>query len=568
MPSTTSLSWADHSTVLAGALSSLHSDTADSDLLLLCQGRHIPVHRMVLAASSPFLAGLLQEADTALSLDGMTYSEVRRLLSTLTVTNWVIFQAQLAVQFMYKGVVERLSQAEIDSFLCSVAHLEISGLAEQIFRSQTELENAMEDDDVFSDQAVDLSPVNRHPPTPLLSGNLDLATRRMASLSKISEALQRNSESASSKSGSSCGAAGGDQKASRSSTSSSSDSRGSFESFRDKLPSQDRFLNRIKKPKPLTNLPKPGADTSAIYLKPRTPRTPLLISPDCQVLEERFRNLIEGNSADTEKLRNLSVSSADFNFEAGGSLPNTPIRTPRTFNFPPSASAVSAAPAATSGTLDLSIKKIGSETDSDGETTDKIPTINVIKPEPEDVEESEGGGHSPPSCFQFVCSKSSPDYPSDSQASPSAVKTEAPTYFFPQFPLPFSYTATPPSPPLSPGPQPYRLKLPSPAQTEPGPGPSPPTNNKNKKDSGKQAFKCGKCGKSYNWNYNLNRHMRFECGIQNRFECSMCQKRFPYKQNVAIHLKRKHKLQMDNADDMIAQGHITLLPLEKNEEKS
>jgi len=61
--------------------------------------------------------------------------------------------------------------------------------------------------------------------------------------------------------------------------------------------------------------------------------------------------------------------------------------------------------------------------------------------------------------------------------------------------------------------------------------------------------------------------MRFECGIQNRFECSMCQKRFPYKQNAAIHLKRKHKLPMDNADDMLAQGHITLLPLEKHDEK-
>ena len=463
---------------------------------------------------------------------------------------------------MYKGVLERLSQPEIESFLSSVAHLEISGLAEDMVRTPAELDTAMEDDDVFtSDQAVDLSPVNRHPPTPLLSGNLDLATRRMASLNKISEALQRNSESSSSKS-SSCG---GDQKTSRSSASSSSDSRGSFESFRDKLPSQDKFLNRIKKPKPLTNLPKPGADTSAIYLKPRTPRTPLLISPDCQVLEERFRNLIEGNSADTEKLRNLSVSSADFNFEAGGSLPNTPIRTPRTFNFPPSASAAaaaaaSAASAATSGTLDLSIKKIGSESDSDGETTDKIPTINVIKPEPEDVEESEGG-QSPPTCFPFVCTKSSPDYPSDSQASPSGVKTEAPTYFFPQFPLPFSYTAGPTSPSLSP-----RLKLPSPARSESG-GPGP-ASSKNKKEAPKQAFKCGKCGKSYNWNYNLNRHMRFECGIQNRFECSMCQKRFPYKQNVAIHLKRKHKLQMDNADDMIAQGHITLLPLEKNEEKS
>ena len=122
--------------------------------------------------------------------------------------------------------------------------------------------------------------------------------------------------------------------------------------------------------------------------------TPFLVSPDCQVLEERFRNLIEGDTTDTEKLRNLSVSSADFNFEAAGSLPNTPLRTPRTFNFPPSAS--------TSGTLDLSIKKIGSGTDSDGETNDKIPTINVIKPEPEDVQEADGDGDGDggqPGCF-------------------------------------------------------------------------------------------------------------------------------------------------------------------------
>jgi hypothetical protein len=80
------------------------------------------------------------------------------------------------------------------------------------------------------------------------------------------------------------------------------------------------------------------------------------------------------------------------------------------------------------------------------------------------------------------------------------------------------------------------------------------------KASEKQSFKCQKCGKCYNWNYNLNRHMRFECGIENRFECSNCHKRFPYKQNAAIHLKRKHKLAIDSADDMIAGGHITLLP--------
>lgn len=73
------------------------------------------------------------------------------------------------------------------------------------------------------------------------------------------------------------------------------------------------------------------------------------------------------------------------------------------------------------------------------------------------------------------------------------------------------------------------------------------------------AYTCQKCGKSYNWNYNLNRHMRFECGIENKFECAVCRKRFPYKQNAAIHLKRKHKLMMENADDMLAAGHIVLM---------
>ena len=89
---------------------------------------------------------------------------------------------------------------------------------------------------------------------------------------------------------------------------------------------------------------------------------------------------------------------------------------------------------------------------------------------------------------------------------------------------------------------------------------SQPTKKKEKDSGDKQIFKCFKCGKTYNWNYNLNRHKRFECGIENKYQCSMCNKRFPYKQNVAIHLKRKHKLQMDNAEDMIAGGHITLLP--------
>jgi len=558
------------------------------------------------AAASPYLARLVREADSSspLCLVGLSYS-----------------QAMLVVQFMYRGLLERLSEEEIERLLEATKHLQITGLNNgrtAIVKTEIDMDNAMEDDDVFADNdhhsdnehAVDLSPVNRHPPTPLLSGNLLLASRRMATLSKISQALQRSSESSNSKSSSS-----GD---SRIRSSSSAESRNSYDSYRDNHPSQDRFLNRIKKPKPLTNLPKHDHDTS-IYLKPKTPRTPLLASPDCHVLEEKFRNLIESNTTDPEKLRNLSVSSADFNFEAGGSLPSTPHRGGhRTFNFPPS-SHQAAPPQPQAGTLDLSIKKIDSDSDSDGEppglsSTVDIPTINVIKPEPEDSTESETyAGHygrdtpyhrprerdsSPPYHPNYPpLAKHSPPYhhadspthyPSDSQPSPS-VKSEpgGSTFFFPQFPLPLSYSSSPHlSPtsylsPSSPGldpPSNYRLLLPhgSPfsqthseqnqlAQTS-----KQSSSNSRKREStptNKQSFKCQKCGKCYNWNYNLNRHMRFECGIENRFECSMCQKRFPYKQNAAIHLKRKHKLPMDNADEMLAQGHITLLPLEKHEEK-
>ena len=368
------------------------------DLVLLVQGHSIPVHRAVLAASSPYLSQLVEDS-----------------LDTISLVDISLHQARQAVRFMYHGVLDRMSEVEIDELLEAVKHLNIIGMRsmDKTAIIKIELEDGgetdiMEDDDVFSDQAVDLSPVNRHPPTPLLSGSLDLASRRMASLSKISQALNRNSNSTSgsSKSSNNSGSGSDTRQFTRAGT-----------SFDNHPGSQDRFLNRIKKPKPLTNLPKHDGDY--VYLKPKTPRTPLLVSPDCHALEERFRNLIENNAADTEKLRNLSVSSADFNFEAGGSLPNTPLRTPRSFHFPPSTcisagtgnSNVSAAAATTSsssGTLDLSIKKIGSETDSDSDGGGKIPTINVIKPEPEDSADDPAQSRD---SFQFsLVTKSSPSY--------------------------------------------------------------------------------------------------------------------------------------------------------------
>ena len=81
---------------------------------------------------------------------------------------------------MYQGELERMPEVEIDELLKAVKHLHIVGLrsTDKTAIVKTKLDkDVMEHDDVFSDQAEDLSPVNRHPPTPLLSGSLDLASR-------------------------------------------------------------------------------------------------------------------------------------------------------------------------------------------------------------------------------------------------------------------------------------------------------------------------------------------------------------------------------------------------------
>ena len=93
----------------------------------------------------------------------------------------------------------------------------------------------------------------------------------------------------------------------------------------------------------MTDLPTIADDSQQQLLKPKTPRTPLSPSPDCLAVEERVRHLIDGGGGgsgggtpltDLEKLRNLSVSSADFNFEAGSSLPGTPSFRPQFFHIP------------------------------------------------------------------------------------------------------------------------------------------------------------------------------------------------------------------------------------------
>ena len=37
----------------------------------------------------------------------------------------------------------------------------------------------------------------------------------------------------------------------------------------------------------------------------------------------------------------------------------------------------------------------------------------------------------------------------------------------------------------------------------------------------KRVYSCPHCQRSYDWNYNLNRHLKYECGKENAFQVNM-----------------------------------------------
>lgn len=174
------------------------------------------------------------------------------------------------VQCLYTGSTGSLVREEVEQMLGSAKSLGIRGLEVGMFNCRR---MEVGDDEVFSEEkeeevAVDLSPTNRHPP---ISGDhlLVASSKRMTALNKIFLAVHRP-PAFSSKPFLSTGSSVDSGLSSKPSLSagSSVDSRllscasssgeslaSSFKQYRENR--SETMLNRIKKPKPLTNLTTP-----------------------------------------------------------------------------------------------------------------------------------------------------------------------------------------------------------------------------------------------------------------------------------------------------------------------
>ncbi|XP_023313362.1 vascular endothelial zinc finger 1-like [Trichogramma pretiosum] len=54
-------------------------------------------------------------------------------------------------------------------------------------------------------------------------------------------------------------------------------------------------------------------------------------------------------------------------------------------------------------------------------------------------------------------------------------------------------------------------------------------------------YSCTKCGNAYGRLHSLNRHLRFECGVEPKFECPVCHKRSKHKHNLVLHMRTHQK---------------------------
>lgn len=50
-------------------------------------------------------------------------------------------------------------------------------------------------------------------------------------------------------------------------------------------------------------------------------------------------------------------------------------------------------------------------------------------------------------------------------------------------------------------------------------------------------YMCKRCGNAYARPHSLNRHLRFECGVEPKFECPICHKKSKHKHNLMLHMR-------------------------------
>lgn len=72
--------------------------------------------------------------------------------------------------------------------------------------------------------------------------------------------------------------------------------------------------------------------------------------------------------------------------------------------------------------------------------------------------------------------------------------------------------------------------------TSSGSGSSPGGGASNQTTPG-GAYSCHRCGNSYARPHSLNRHIRFECGVEPKFECPVCHKKSKHKHNLVLHMR-------------------------------
>ena len=57
-------------------------------------------------------------------------------------------------------------------------------------------------------------------------------------------------------------------------------------------------------------------------------------------------------------------------------------------------------------------------------------------------------------------------------------------------------------------------------------------------------YPCTRCGRNYKYKYNLKRHLKYECGVEPKFECPECHIKMKDKGNLYKHARMKHGLEL------------------------